>query len=126
MTRRGDRVEPDEAMGLLPLKPATFHILLALAGGPAHGYAIRQEVEERTDGAVRLWPATLYGTIGRLVDGGLIEETDVADAPDDDVQRRFYRLTAAGDRVLAAEADRLASLVRLARARRSTPRPGAA
>ncbi len=109
------------ARAFLPLKPVPFHVLLTLAGAEAHGYAIRQEVEARTDGAIRLWPTTLYGTLATLEDDGLIEETDLVDGPADEVQRRFYRLTALGRAVLAAETDRLAALVRESRARQSRP-----
>lgn len=107
--------------GFIPLKPVWFHVLLTLAGGEAHGYAIRQEVEERTDGAIRLWPTTLYGTLARLEMANLIEETS-GDGPDDDVPRRFYRMTPLGRQVLALETDRLAALVRESRQKTSRPR----
>ena len=103
----------------LPLKRAEFHILLALAGEEQHGYSIMQEVAALTDGAVQLRPGTLYTSIKRMVDAGLIEES--ADRPDpelDDQRRRYYRLTDFGQRVAAAEAQRLAQLVDVARARR--------
>lgn len=108
----------------LPLKPVWFHILLSLAAGERHGYAIRQDVEQRTDGAITLWPTTLYGALSQLEAEGLIAETAGASGPDDEVPRRFYRLTPAGSAVLAAETDRLAELVRQSRAaqRRSRPR----
>jgi DNA-binding PadR family transcriptional regulator len=99
----------------LPLKPVWFHILLTLSEQAAHGYAIRQAVEARTDGQMRLWPTTLYGSIGQLEDAGLIEEWHQAE-PQDDLTRHFYRLTALGRRVLLAETERLEHLVRLARA----------
>jgi len=95
---------------LLPLKPASFHVLLAVAGGFEHGYAIRKEVERRTAGQVRLWPATLYGTIAELLKAGLLEE-DAGRASDDDRSRRFYRLSGFGRKVLRAELSRLESLV---------------
>jgi DNA-binding PadR family transcriptional regulator len=98
---------------LLPLKHVWFHILLAIAGGARHGYAIRKEVELRTDGTVRLWPTTLYGAIAQLVDLELITETETPDA--DDERRRLYELTRLGRRTLAAEADRLEGLVRAVR-----------
>lgn len=97
------------------LDAKAFHILVALAGGPSHGYAIRQEVEARTNGTIRLWPATLYGQLAELADTGLIQET--AAAAGDDPRRRYYALTPAGRRLLSAEAARLDSLARLARAR---------
>lgn len=99
------------------LSSQVFHILLALADAPAHGYAIMQAVEEETRGAIRLGPGTLYGAIRRLRQDGLIEEID----DDDDASRRSYRLTTAGRRVLKGEARRLAQLVESARARRLLP-----
>jgi DNA-binding PadR family transcriptional regulator len=98
-----------------PLKTAWFHILLALADGARHGFAIRERVEERTDGGVKLWPATLYGSIRDLVDQGAIEALEGDEDPDDDQRRRYYRLTAAGRELLKAEADRLQALVDAAR-----------
>jgi DNA-binding PadR family transcriptional regulator len=92
-----------------------FHILVALARRPLHGYAIRQEVEARTEGGVRLWPATLYGLLSELATERLIEETRGPGGADDDARRRYYALTAAGRRVLEAEAARLERLARLAR-----------
>jgi DNA-binding PadR family transcriptional regulator len=103
--------------GFLPLTPAVMHILLALADGEKHGYGIMQEVEALTDGAMQLGPGTLYGTIKRLLAAGLLQESD--DRPDpalDDQQRRYYRLTGLGQRVLELETERLAAL--LAEARR--------
>ena len=78
----------------LPLKTQWFHILLSLAGEEQHGYGIMQEVLERTTGKVRLWPATLYGSIKRLIEAGLIEESTDRPAPElDDARRRYYRLS---------------------------------
>ena len=103
----------------LPLKPHWFHVLLSLAEQEQHGYGIMQEVLERTDGKVRLWPATLYGTLKRLLDEELIEESDERPAAElDDARRRYYRLTRLGRRVLAAESERLEDLVRVVRAKR--------
>jgi DNA-binding PadR family transcriptional regulator len=100
----------------LPLKPHWFHIMLSLAGGEQHGYGIMQEVLNRTMGKVRLWPATLYGSIKRLIEAGLIEESDERPAPElDDARRRYYRLTSLGKRVLDAECDHLQELVRTIR-----------
>jgi DNA-binding PadR family transcriptional regulator len=101
---------------LLPLKPQWFHVLLALGAGEAHGFGIRERVEERTGGKLKLWPATLYGTIRQLTEHELIEALEGEDDPDEDGRRRYYRLTAFGRRVLRAEADRLEGLVRDARA----------
>lgn len=97
--------------------PKAFHILVALAAGPTHGYAVRQEVETRTGGAIRLWPATLYGLLAELSAEGLIHESDAPGGAEDDPRRRYYALTPAGRRLLSAEAARLQALARLARAR---------
>jgi DNA-binding PadR family transcriptional regulator len=87
--------------------------LSSLAGGEQHGYGIMQEVLERSSGKIRLWPATLYGSIKRLIEAELIEESDERPAPElDDARRRYYRLTALGRRVLNAECERLHELVR--------------
>ncbi|HEY7392809.1 MAG TPA: helix-turn-helix transcriptional regulator [Bryobacteraceae bacterium] len=100
----------------LPLKPHWFHVLLSLAAGEQHGYAIMQEVLDRTDGKVRLWPATLYGTLKRLMEDNLVEETAAPTAADP--RRRYYRLTRLGREVLDAECARLEELVRMIHARR--------
>jgi len=97
----------------IPLKTQWFHILLTLAGGEQHGYGIMQEVLQRTTGKVRLWPATLYGSIKRLIEAELIEESNERPSPEfDDARRRYYRLTTLGRRVLDAECERLQELVR--------------
>ena len=98
-----------------PLSPPEFQILLSLADGEKHGYAIMQEVQTRTAGRTRLGPGTLYGAIKRMLGGGLIEETEERPDPQvDDQRRRYYRLTEDGRRVAIAEAERLAELVRAA------------
>ena len=100
----------------LPLPPATFQILLSLVDGERHGYAIMREVAERSEGAVRLGPGTLYGTLKRLLDSGLVEEgPDRADPQLDDERRRYYRITKFGVSVARAEARRMAAMVRVAR-----------
>jgi DNA-binding PadR family transcriptional regulator len=104
------------AQTFLPLKPHWFHVLLSLAGGEQHGYAIMQEVLERTGGKVRLWPATLYGTLKRLMEDKLVEETAAPSAADP--RRRYYCLTRLGREVLDAECARLEELVRMIHARR--------
>ena len=110
---------------LLPLTPAIFHILLALAGGERHGYGIMQEVDASTNGLLKLGHGTLYGSIKRLIAGELIEESDERPDPAlDDQRRRYYRLTDWGRRVAAAEAGRLERLVAEARAKRLLPRAG--
>src|SRR5271155_2616311 len=102
-----------DTQGFIPLKPQWFHILLSLAGGEQHGYGIMQEVLQRTTGKVRLWPATLYGSIKRMIEAELIEESDERPAPElDDARRRYYRLTELGRGVLDAECNRLEELVR--------------
>ena len=107
----------------LPLPPATFHILLALADGDRHGYAIMREVAERTSGALSLNPGTLYTTIRRLLDQGLIvEREERPDPAQDDERRRYYGLTPFGRRVARAEAARLEALVALARDAGLAPR----
>jgi len=111
--------QPARPESFLPLKPHWFHVLLSLADQEQHGYGIMQEVLDRTGGKVRLWPATLYGTLKRLMDEELIEESAVRPAPaEDDARRRYYRLTQFGRRVLAAESERLEDLVRVIRAKR--------
>lgn len=107
---------------LLPLSPAVFHILLALAEDDRHGYAIMRDVEERTDGVVRVGPGMLYGSIKWLLADSLIEEAPARRRADDDERRRYYRLTASGRSLLKAEAARLEAAVGLARARRVLPR----
>lgn len=110
------------AGAFLPLKPVWFHILVTLAGQPTHGYAIRQAVDTRTGGRIRLWPTTLYGTLGQLQGEGLIDEIESI-ATDNDLPRRTYRLTSLGREVLAAETRRLEDLLHVARAALSRRRP---
>lgn len=99
----------------IPLKANWFHIMLTLAEGPRHGYSIMQEVAERTGGKVRLWPATLYGSIHRLEQAGMLEELEDRETTEpDDERRRYYDLTPIGRSVLAAEVKRLEGLVQLA------------
>ncbi|MBI1786271.1 MAG: helix-turn-helix transcriptional regulator [Acidobacteria bacterium] len=113
---------PANAESFLPLKPHWLHVLLSLAGQEQHGYGIMQEVLERTGGKVRLWPATLYGTLKRLIEADLIEESNQRPSPElDDARRRYYRLTKLGRRVLAAESARLEDLVRIIYAKRGIP-----
>jgi DNA-binding PadR family transcriptional regulator len=107
-----------------PLTPAMFHILLALAGGERHGYAIMREVDALTGGARRLGPGSLYGSIKRMLAEGLIEECgERPDPTADDERRRYYRLTDRGRRAAGAEARRLEVLVVAARGRRLLGRP---
>ena len=103
-----------EVEPLLPLTPAMFHILLALVDKERHGYSIMQEVTSQ--GGMRLGPGTLYGSIKRMLADGLIEESDERPDPEmDDERRRYYRLTNFGQRVVSAEVERMAALVRHAR-----------
>ncbi len=111
-----------DPQSFLPLTPADFNILLALADGEKHGYSIMKEIAAHTGDRSRLGPGTLYGAIKRLLEDDLIEES--AERPDpahDDERRRYYRLTEFGQHVAAAEASRLEELVRLARNRRLLP-----
>ncbi|MBN1440532.1 MAG: PadR family transcriptional regulator [Anaerolineales bacterium] len=102
--------------GFQPLTPAVYHILLALADGEKHGYAVMKDVEEQTGGNLSMGPGTLYGSIKRMLAAGLIEEVDERPDPAmDDERRRYYRMTALGRRVTAAESKRLAQAVRIAR-----------
>ena len=112
-----DRDEPDEVDALLPLQQAEFHILLALSGGDCHGYGIMQDVEARTDGALRLSPGTLYRTMQRLLEQGLVEEPRIPArrVGKTNPRRRYYRITPLGTAVARAETHRLTELVRLAR-----------
>jgi DNA-binding PadR family transcriptional regulator len=111
-----------EAEALLPLTQAVFHILLALADGEKHGYAIMQEISERTGGVMRMGPGTLYGSIQRMLKDGLIlESRERAEAVHSEERRRYYRLTAFGRRVLQAEARRLEQLVRIAHSKQILP-----
>src|SRR5689334_14822870 len=116
------QIDRNEVESLLPLPPATFHILLALVDQERHGYAIIQDVEARTDGELRLSAGTLYRSIARMVEQGLIAEvTKRPPARADDERRRYYRITPFGTAVARAEMARLSQLVRLARARGLTP-----
>jgi DNA-binding PadR family transcriptional regulator len=104
------------------MSPATFHILVALAEGERHGYAISQDIETRTDGEVRLPPGTLYRTLQRMVEDGLIVETKRRPARLlDDERRRYYRITPDGTAAARAEIARLTDLVRLAKSRGLAP-----
>lgn len=97
-----------------PVKPVWYYVLLVLGDGPQHGYAIGTAVEELTEGALRMWPATLYGTIQQLGEAGLLVLVNEEPVPGDDPRRRYYELTAQGRAVLAAETQRLRALVRRA------------
>ena len=104
-----------EVAQLLPLSPATFHILVAIADDNRHGYAIMRDVAARTNGELKLSPGTLYGSIKRMLEDGLI--TEIFDRPEEGAERRrSYRITPFGREVARAEADRLTSLLRQARA----------
>jgi DNA-binding PadR family transcriptional regulator len=107
-----------------PLPLAIFHILVSIADQERHGYAIMQDVHARTDGQLRLGPGTLYGSIKRLLHDGLIEELDERPDPEnDDVRRRYYRITPRGRKAAIEEASRLAKLLRQARASGLAPKP---
>jgi DNA-binding PadR family transcriptional regulator len=111
----------------LPLTPQVFHILVALADRDQHGYSIMQDVAERTSGGMRLSPGTLYGSIKRMLEDGLILELRVKDRPDaanDDERRRYYRLTPLGRKVAKAEAARMSEMVEQARIYGLAPKRG--
>lgn len=111
----------------LPLPSSSFHVLLVLAEDEKHGYAIMREVERISEGAVRMGPGTLYGTIKRLLDIGLIDESGERPDPElDDERRRYYRITGLGERVVTAEVRRLSSMIERSVLRRLAPRLGEA
>jgi DNA-binding PadR family transcriptional regulator len=114
-------MSPDEIAALLPLPPATLHILLAVSDGERHGYAIIQDVEARTDGELRMSAGTLYRSIARMVEQGLIVESVKRRSRNDDERRRYYRITPFGTAVARAELRRLEQLVRIARAQGLKP-----
>lgn len=119
MNERANRPEDQ-----LPLTPAVLNILLSVAGEERHGYGIMQEVEQRTEGKMKLGPGTLYRSIKQMLSGGLIEESDERPDPEmDDQRRRYYRLTNFGQRVATAELERLESIVGSGRERGLLPGP---
>lgn len=110
------QLDPED---FLPLTPAVFHVLLALTDTERHGYGIMQDIAEHTGGQMKMGPGTLYGTIKRLLEARLIEESDERpDAKLDDERRRYYRLTGLGQRVAKAEAQRHAAMVEIARGKK--------
>ena len=114
---------PDDLQHLLPLTPAVFFILFALADGEKHGYAIMQSVSKISDNQVRMGPGTLYTTIQRLSDLDLIRETRIVGRQGEhEKRRRYYKLTGTGKMVLAADLDRMESVVRLAHAKKLVPK----
>ncbi|HKV50405.1 MAG TPA: PadR family transcriptional regulator [Gemmatimonadaceae bacterium] len=118
---------PRIASPAVPLTSAALHIMLALAEGDRHGYAIAREIETMSKGSVRMGPGTLYGTLQRLVAAELVEPSAAQHRNGDDQRRRYYRLTARGRSTLKRELDRLAGLLAAARRRRllDHPRPEA-
>ena len=108
---------PEELRPLLPLTPAVLYVLFALADGEKHGYAIMQEMSVVSDGKFRIGPGTLYTTLQRLLDLGLIEEVKWSRSPEDS-RRRYYRLMGSGKSLLEAELARMDSVMRLARRRK--------
>lgn len=118
--------KPESPGDHLPLTPAVSHILLSLADGEKHGYAIMREVEEMTDGHLTMGPGTLYGSIKRMLGAGLIEETEQRPDPElDDQRRRYYLLTGLGEKVLSAEMARLEAMMRAAAAKKVAWKPRA-
>ncbi|HWQ56105.1 MAG TPA: helix-turn-helix transcriptional regulator [Bryobacteraceae bacterium] len=116
------KLKPSAVDGFLPLPLPTFHMLLALTEGERHGYALKRSILQRTEGKLNLGSGALYGSINKMLEQGLIEESE--DRPDphlDDERRRYYRITPLGRRVVQAEAIRLRGLVRLAESRLELP-----
>jgi DNA-binding PadR family transcriptional regulator len=115
-----DQADPTD---LTPLSPAFFHILLSLGEGERHGYALKREISLRTGGKLKLGPGVLYGSINKMVELGLIEESEARpDAHLDDERRRYYRITSYGRKVAQAEAARMRELVQLAKAKFGVPK----
>jgi DNA-binding PadR family transcriptional regulator len=111
-------MKPRDPEALLPLKPVVFQVLLSLSEGERHGYAIVQDIAERSSARLQLEPGNLYRVLQSMLDDALIEESDRRPAPDrDDERRRYYRITPFGRRVASAEAARLSDIVADARAR---------
>jgi DNA-binding PadR family transcriptional regulator len=116
-------IERSSAVSLTPLSTAVFHILLSLGQGERHGYALKREISQRTGGRLKLGPGVLYGSINKMLELGLIEESDERPDPHlDDERRRYYRITAYGRKVAQAEAARMRDLVQLAAARFGVPK----
>lgn len=119
--------DSQDPKSFLPLASSAFHILLVLSDEERHGYAIMRAVEEISDGAVRMGPGTLYGTIKKLLDLGLVEESGERGDPDaDDERRRYYRITGLGERVVTAEVRRLSTMIERSVLKRLAPRLGEA
>jgi DNA-binding PadR family transcriptional regulator len=109
----------DNPNSMLPLTPAAFHILLVLVDGELHGYGIMQQIKHISGGALNVGPGTLYRSIQQMIEKGLIAEVEARIDPKlDDERRRYYRLTDFGQRVVQAEAERMAALVKVAQAKR--------
>jgi DNA-binding PadR family transcriptional regulator len=116
-----------DAEALLPLTPAVFSILMALADGEKHGYAIKQTVEAETEGGLRMGPGTLYGSLDRMLRAGLVKESEGSvESPPRSERRRFYALSDFGGRVLRAEIRRLEQAIAVARRKKLTWRHGLA
>ncbi len=110
--------EKTDIESFLPLTPAVFHILMSLSDGEMHGYAIMEEVKRTTEGRVKMGPGTLYGTIKRLLDAKLVEESDERpDLESDDERRRYYRLTEQGGKVMRAEIRRYVKVLATAKSK---------
>jgi DNA-binding PadR family transcriptional regulator len=118
MARHPATTLDDQARALLPLSPVVTHVLLALADENRHGLGIAQQVESATSGAVRLGPGTLYGAVKRLIDLGLIDDTDEAPEREPDPRRRYYQITPLGRRALELETAQWAHVLKVARAKR--------
>jgi DNA-binding PadR family transcriptional regulator len=116
-------MEHKELKRLLPLSPAALHILLALAAEDRHGYGIMREIERQSEGMYKLGPGTLYDNLQRLMDSGLVKETN-GPSSNNDPRRRYYRLTSFGRQVLTADLERLRSVIREAKLHLPAIAPG--
>jgi DNA-binding PadR family transcriptional regulator len=118
------RQRPREPEEMLPLTPAVLHIMLALVDGERHGYGIMQEIAQRSGGKMRMGPGTLYGSLKRMIEDGLIEESgERPDSALDDERRRYYRLNSFGQRVISAEIRRLEQIIQVAHAKHLVTNP---
>jgi len=123
VAKKPDRV--DQVNALLPLKPQDYHILFVLLDEERHGYGMVKEIDRQTGGQIRLEAGNLYRSVRRLIKQGLLEESDRRPAPEsDDERRRYYRITEFGRHVVAAETERMRTVVAAAEARLATPSDG--
>lgn len=125
--RKGSKGIKGSGDSRIRMTPTVFHIMLSMVDGERHGYSLMQEIAERTDGSIRLGPGSLYWSLSRLQESGLIEETETrSDPKHGDERRRYYRLTAEGMELLTREAKSWAKIIDLAIAKDLISRPGLA